>query len=102
MGIDSFIVYIKIKDIYVDIAKDVDPRFDAWYYELDIPLPKGKNKTVIGLMKGELDRKIMKVFTAQRAKIYGCLTDNNNEDKKAKGTKKCNKTWKLNKPIRKK
>ena len=43
-------------------------------------------------MKGELDRKIMKVFTAQRAKIYGCLTDNNNEDKKAKGTKKCNKT----------
>ena len=89
MGIDSFIVHIKIKDIYVDIAKDVDTRFDVWNYELDIPLPKGKNKTVIGLMKGELDRKIMKVFTAQRAKIYGCLTDNN-------------KTWKLNKPIRKK
>ena len=28
-------------------------------------------------------------FAALRAQIYNCLTGNNNEDKKAKGTKMC-------------
>ena len=40
----SFIVYIKTDDIYKDIAEDVETRFDASNYELDRPLPKGKNK----------------------------------------------------------
>ena len=31
----------------------------------------------------------MKEFTAFKTKIYSYLTDNNNEDKKAKDTKKC-------------
>ena len=31
----------------------------------------------------------MKEFAALRAKTYSCLTENNDEDKKAKGTKKC-------------
>ena len=31
----------------------------------------------------------MKKFATLRAKTYSCLTDNNIEDKKAKGTKKC-------------
>ena len=31
----------------------------------------------------------MKEFAALRAKRYSCLTENNDEDKKAKGTKKC-------------
>ena len=47
---DSFIVYIKTDDIYKDISKDVETRFDTSNYELDRPLPKGKYK-VIGLMK---------------------------------------------------
>ena len=46
-----FIVYIKTDDIYKDIAEVVETRFDASNYELDRPLPKGKNKTVIELMK---------------------------------------------------
>ena len=38
-------------------------------------------------MKDELDGKMMKEFAELRAKTYSYLTDNNNEDKKAKGTK---------------
>ena len=40
----SFTVYIKIDDIYKDIVEDVETRFDTSNYELDRPLPKGKNK----------------------------------------------------------
>ena len=44
----------KADDIYKDIAEDVETRFDTSNYELDRPLSKGKNKTVIELMKDEL------------------------------------------------
>ena len=37
-------------DIYKDIEEDVETRFDTSNYELDRPLPKGKNKKLIGLM----------------------------------------------------
>ena len=59
MDRDNFVVYIKTEDIYTDIAKDVETRFNTSNYELNRPLPKGKNKNVIGLMKDELGRKIM-------------------------------------------
>ena len=52
-------------------------------------MPKGKNKTLFGLMKDKLSGKIMKEFAALRAKSYSYLTDNNNEDKNPKGTKTC-------------
>ena len=42
-----FIVYIKAGDIYKDIVKYVNTRFDPSNYELDRPLPKAKNKTKI-------------------------------------------------------
>ena len=45
---------IKTDDNYKDIAEDVETRFDTLNYELDGPLPKEKNKKVIGLMKDEL------------------------------------------------
>ena len=45
-----------------DIAEDVETRFDTSNYELDRPLPKGKNKKVIGLIKVELCGKIMTKF----------------------------------------
>ena len=56
---ESFIVYIKTNDIYKDIVEDFETRFDISNYELDTPLPKGKNKKAIGLMKGGLGGKIM-------------------------------------------
>ena len=52
---DSFIVHVKTEDIYEDIAKER-------------PLPKGKNKKVIRLMKDELRGTIMKEFVKLRAK----------------------------------
>ena len=36
---DSFIVYIKADDIYIDIAEDLKIRFYNSDYELDRPLP---------------------------------------------------------------
>ena len=42
MDTDSFIVHIKTDDIYKDIA-DVETRFDISNFEIDRPLPKGKN-----------------------------------------------------------
>ena len=51
MDTDSFIVYIKIEDIYIEIVKDVESRFYTVNYELDRPLPKEKKKKVFGIMK---------------------------------------------------
>ena len=42
MDTDSYIVYIETEDIYPDIEKDVETRFDTSNYELDRPLSKGK------------------------------------------------------------
>ena len=89
MDSDSFIIYIKTEDFNKDIADDVDKRSDTSGYEVDRPLPTGKNKKVIGLMKDELGGKIMTEFVALRPKTYSYLTDDCKEDKKAKGTKKC-------------
>ena len=41
-------------DIYKDIGEDVETRFSTSNYELDRPLPIGKHKKVIGLIKDEL------------------------------------------------
>ena len=55
------------------------------------PLPLGKNKKVIGLFKDELGGKIMAEFAGLRAKTWAYLMDDDEEKKKAKGTKKlCN------------
>ena len=51
MNTDNFIVYIKTDEIYRDIGEDAETRFDTSNYELDRPLPKGKNKKESGLMK---------------------------------------------------
>ena len=87
MDTDSFIMNIKTNDFYEDIASDVD-RFDTSNY-VKRPLPMGKNKKVIGLMKDELGGKIITEFVNLRPKTYSYLTDYGKEDKKAKGTKKC-------------
>ena len=65
MDTDSFMAYIKTEDIYVDIAKDVETRFDISNYELDKLLPTGKNKKVIGLKIDELGGKIMTEYNEQ-------------------------------------
>ena len=62
MDRNSFIVHVKTDRIYKDIVEDVETRFDTSNYELDRPLPKGKNEKVLGLMKNELRGQIMKEF----------------------------------------
>ena len=65
MDTDSFMAYIKTEDIYVDIVKDVETRFDISNYELDKLLPTGKNKKVIGLRIDELGGEIMTEYNKQ-------------------------------------
>ena len=89
MDTDSFIMNIKTNYFYKDISDDVDNRFDTSNCEVKRPLPIGKNKKVIGLMKDELEGEIITEFIALRPKTYSYLTDNGKIDKKAKGTKKC-------------
>ena len=89
MDTDSFIMDIKTNDFYNNIANDVENRFDTSNYEVNRPLPTGKNKKIIGLMKDELGGKIITEFVTLRPKTYSFLTDDGKEDKKAKGTKKC-------------
>ena len=67
----------------------VKPRFGTSNYQLDRPLPEGKNKKEIGLMKNELGRKIIIKCVGLRAKTCSYLIDDSSEDKKAKGTKQC-------------
>ena len=89
MDTDSFIMNIKTKDFFKDIANDVENRFHTSNYEVNRPLPMGKNKKVIGLMKDELSGKIITEFVTLRPRTYLYLTDDGKGDKKAKGTKKC-------------
>ena len=89
MDTDSFIMNIKRNDFYEDVANDVENRFDTSNYEVNRPLPMGKNKKIIGLMKDELGAKIITEFVTLRPKTYSYLTDDGKEDKRAKGTKKC-------------
>ena len=84
---DSFVYSIDIEDFYKDIANDVETRFDTSGY-CNRPLPVGKNKKVIGLMKDELGGEIMKEFISLRPKMYTYRVGSS-EPKKCKGIKKC-------------
>ena len=91
MDSDSFVYEIEKEDFYRDIAKDVEKRFDKSGYSRDVnrPLPIGKNKKLIGLMKDNLGGKIMTEFVTLRAKMYVYRKiDKEVEEKHCKGTKK--------------
>ena len=75
------------KDPY-DISNDFEKRFDTSNYEIKRPLPIGRNKKVIGLMKDELG-KVMTEFSAVRSNIYSYLLDDGNSDKMLKRIKEC-------------
>ena len=89
MDTDRFLVYVRAENTSSEISKEFQTWFDISNYKLDKPLAKGKNKKVIGLVKDELSEKIMREFIGLREKSYSYLRDNNDEDKKVKGTKKC-------------
>ena len=87
MDTDSFVYSIETEDFYKDIADDVETRFDTSGY-FNRPLPVGKNKKVIGLMKDEPGGEIMKEFISLRPKMYSYRVGSS-EPKKCKGIKKC-------------
>ena len=91
----SFVIHIKTKDFYEDVANDVKKWFDTSNYDEDDkrPLPISKNKRVIGLFKDELGGKIMIESVGLRAKTYAYLMDDDSEHRKSQRNKGvCNKT----------
>ena len=88
MDTDSLIYSICTEDFYANIADDVEARFDTSGYVPDRPLPVGKNKKVIGLMKDKLGGEIMREFVSLRPKMYSYKVGNS-EPKKCKGIKRC-------------
>ena len=63
-------MYIKTADIYKDIVEDVETRFGTSNYELNRLKTKRENNKVIGLMKEELRKIILKEF----ARLFVIIT----------------------------
>ena len=88
MDTDSLVYDIQTDDFYKDIANDVEDRFDTSGYAKDSrPLPTGKNKKVIGLMKDELGDDVMTEFIAPRPKFYSYRVLDGPESKSVKESK---------------
>ena len=85
MGTDSFIIHIKIKIVYEDIAYDVKKRFDTSNYEINRPFQNREKSDWIN--ERQIRRNIMTEFVALRPNTYSYLIDDDNGVKKAKGTK---------------
>ena len=88
---DSFIFSVKTNKFYKDISNDIKKWFDTSAYRKDIdkPLQKSININVIGKFKNELKGKLMTKCCGLKAKCYSYKLDDDNEEKKAKGTKQC-------------
>ena len=80
---DSFIIYIETEVYYEDIANDVERWLDTSNFDEndERPLPIGKNKNVMGLLKFELGAKIMTEFITNRVKAYSYSMNNGSEHK---------------------
>ena len=88
---DSLIIHIITEDFFEDIADDVTKWFDTSNYDENDkrPLPIVMNKKVYGFFKDEFGGKNTKEFVVLRVKTCAYLMDDDGEEKKAKGTKKC-------------
>ena len=77
------------EDFYRDIANDAEKKFDTRGYSKD-ECHSEKKKNLIGMMKDELDGKIMTDFVTLRTKMHAYKKiDKNVKDMRYKGTKKC-------------
>ena len=90
MDTDSFPINIFIEGFFEDINNNVERWFDTSNYDENDkrPLQIGVNKKVIGMFKDELGRRIMKEFSALRAKTYAYLKDDDIKTKKSNGVKR--------------
>ena len=67
----------------------IESRFDTSGYAPDRPLPVGRNKKVIGLMKDELGGGIMSEFVTLRPKMYAYKVG----DSESKSAKVSRNAW---------
>ena len=72
-----------LKTFFEDSNNGVERWFDTSNYDKNDkrPLPIGKNKKVIGVLKNESGGKIMKEFCVPRAKTYAYIIDDNDIEK---------------------
>ena len=86
---DSLVYLIKNVDVYDVMKKDIH-EFDTSDYAEDNPFGMPRvNCKKLGLMKDELNGKIMLEFAGLRAKLYSMRIENQEFIKKAKGVKAC-------------
>ena len=78
-----------MENFYDDVAGDVKERFNMSGFTQNRHLPMGEHKKVIGLMKNELEEKIMTEVVALRPKSYAYRKLDNMENKGCKRIKKC-------------
>ena len=81
---DGFIIHIKTKDCYKDIAPNFEKRFDTSPYIDDRPLLMGNNKKVLRKFKDEIKIGVMTRFVGLRLRTYSLLIDDFEEKKKTK------------------
>ena len=89
---DSFVIHIITEDFYKDIANDLTHGLTHqlwWELWKTSSNRQEQRQEVIGCFKDELGGKNMKEFVWLRAKTYAYLIDNDSQNNKAKGTKKC-------------
>ena len=91
---DSLIYEIKTDDLYYDISKDVESKFDTNEFNKNHPgvvgsvkFKVGVNKKVIGMFKDETAGKQIEEFVGLRAKLYSYKL-HDKEHKRCKGVKR--------------
>ena len=75
MDTHGVIIHIKTENVYEDIANDVEKRLDISSYAIECnfiegPLPTGKNKKVVGLMREKVGGQIITEFFGLRQRLF--------------------------------
>lgn len=84
------------KNTYADFVGDFETKRDTSNYDVVLPLPIGRNKKVIGVVKDKLDGRIITKFVGLRQNMYSYVTDDGCAKEKAKCVRKCVQNAKLN------
>ena len=71
----------KTEDIYTDVSKNIETKFDPSNYKLWRRLPQGKKKEVIALIKDVLGGKVVTKFVGLRPNMHSSVTYEDCNDK---------------------